>query len=72
MLCAYGDESSDETKQRVFAVGAVVGAEEQWVELEAKWVDRTGGTPFHANDCDSNQGTSRTERTKRTRISMQP
>lgn len=56
MLCAYGDESSDETKERVFAVGAVLGAEEQWALLERKWVDRTGGIAFHANECDSDQG----------------
>jgi hypothetical protein len=37
MLCAYGDESSDETKQRVFAVGAVIGSEEQWMWLDEKW-----------------------------------
>jgi len=56
MLYAYGDESSDETKRRVFAVGTVIGAEEQWAELEERWASRTGGIPFHANDCDSDQG----------------
>jgi hypothetical protein len=56
MLCAYGDESSDETKQRVFCVGAVIGAEEQWRWLAEKWRARCDGIPFHANDCDSNQG----------------
>ena len=56
ILSVFGDESSDETKQRVFAVGGVIGPEETWRELEAKWLDRTGGIPFHANECDSDQG----------------
>jgi len=56
MLRAYGDESSDETKRRVFAVGAVIGAEEQWQWLDEKWMERTGGIPFHANNCDSDCG----------------
>ncbi len=56
MLCAYGDESADETKQRVFAVGAVIGSEQQWQAIQGAWVDRTGGMPFHANDCDSDRG----------------
>ncbi|MDQ3565343.1 MAG: DUF3800 domain-containing protein [Pseudomonadota bacterium] len=56
ILSVCGDESSDETRQRVFAVGGVIGSEETWCELEAKWVARTGGVPFHANKCDSDQG----------------
>jgi hypothetical protein len=56
ILSVFGDESSDETKQRVFAVGGVIGLEETWRELEAKWLARTGGIPFHANECDSDQG----------------
>jgi hypothetical protein len=56
MLSVFGDESADETKQRVFAVGGVIGSEEAWLQLERKWIARTGGIPFHANDCDSDQG----------------
>ncbi len=56
MLFAYGDESSDETKQRVCAVAAVMGTEENWKRLEEKWIGRTGGIPFHAKDCDVNPG----------------
>src|SRR3954464_3220387 len=56
MLFAYGDESCDGSKQRVFAVGAVIGAEEQWQALEQNWLARIGGVPFHARDCDSDLG----------------
>jgi hypothetical protein len=56
MLSVFGDESSDETKQRVFSVGGVIGPEELWNELEVKWVSRTKGIPFHAKECDSDQG----------------
>jgi hypothetical protein len=56
MLSVFGDESADETKQRVFAVGGVIGSEQAWLQLEHQWISRTGGIPFHANDCDSDQG----------------
>src|SRR5712692_10503716 len=56
MLSVFGDESADETKQRVFAVAGVIGREEQWEQLEARWIARTGSFPFHAKDCESDQG----------------
>jgi hypothetical protein len=56
VLSVFGDESADETKQRVFAVAGVVGNEDQWAALEAAWIARTGGIPFHAKDCESDQG----------------
>jgi len=56
MVLVYCDESMDETCQRVCAVGGIVGTEEQWSALEAKWVERTGGIPFHANNCESDRG----------------
>jgi hypothetical protein len=56
VLLAYGDESMDETRERVCAAAAVIGTEEGWAALESKWVHRTAGIPFHANDCDSDQG----------------
>jgi hypothetical protein len=56
LLEVYGDESADETKQRVFAVGGVVGTEELWEQIETRWVARTGMIPFHANHCDSDRG----------------
>lgn len=56
MLSVFGDESADETKQRVFAIAGVIGTEEAWEALESEWIGRNGGTPFHATDCDSDQG----------------
>ena len=56
MLYVYGDESADESRQRVFAVAGLIGPEEMWEHLEASWLVRTDGTPFHSNDCDSDQG----------------
>jgi len=56
MLSVFGDDSSDETKERVFAVGGVIGTEELWRNLEAGWLIRTEGIPFHAKDCDSDFG----------------
>jgi hypothetical protein len=56
MLLVYGDESMDETKQRVCAVAGIIGREDQWKALEFQWVRRTNGVPFHGNDCDSDQG----------------
>jgi Protein of unknown function (DUF3800) len=56
MLRAYGDESMDETKQRVCAVAAVTGSDDDWRALEEKWIARNHGLPFHAKDCDINPG----------------
>lgn len=56
MLSVFGDESSDETKQRVFSVAGVVGSEEMWEAIEVAWVARTAGVPFHANHCESDWG----------------
>lgn len=55
MISVYGDESADETRERVFSVAGVVGLEEDWQSLQQKWDERCGGIPFHANDCESNQ-----------------
>jgi hypothetical protein len=56
LLRVYGDESSDEKKERVFAVAGVIGSEEMWDAIERRWLSRTGGVPFHANNCDSDRG----------------
>jgi hypothetical protein len=56
VLSAFGDESSDETHQRVFAVAAIFGEQQHWDELEVKWRERTGDIDFHAADCDSDAG----------------
>ena len=56
MILVYGDDSADEKKQRICAVAIVVGDEERWSALESKWTARTNGIPFHAKDCESDQG----------------
>lgn len=53
MSTVFGDESADETKQRVFAIAALEGTESEWQELQGKWVTRTGGKEFHATECES-------------------
>lgn len=53
MVSVFGDESADERKQRVFAVAAVIGTDDQWDDLIGKWVERTGGKIFHATDCET-------------------
>lgn len=52
MLLVYGDESMDQTQDRVCAVAGVIGTEEQWDWIEPIWKARTGNVPFHANDCE--------------------
>jgi len=57
MLILYGDDSFDETHSRVFAAGAVVARQEQWDIFLPDWVARNPKErPFHATDCDSDQG----------------
>jgi hypothetical protein len=56
MMFVYGDDSSDEKRQRVCAVAVVLGTEERWQQLESQWIARTRGVPFHARDCESDQG----------------
>ncbi len=53
MASVFGDESADETKQRVFAVAGLEGTESEWRALEKRWLARTGGKEFHAADCES-------------------
>jgi len=53
MASVFGDESADETRQRVFAVAGLEGAEPEWKALEEKWIARTGEKEFHAADCES-------------------
>jgi hypothetical protein len=55
VLAVYGDESADSKKERVFAVAGVVASEREWRVLESQWLERTGGVPFHATDCDTDR-----------------
>jgi hypothetical protein len=54
VLSAFGDESFDENKERVFAVAAIYGEQHQWDAFELAWRGRLPrGIDFHAADCDS-------------------
>ncbi len=59
MLSVFGDESADETQQRVFAVGGVIGDEDRWNWLEERWIICNESAPSHATDCDSDSGNYR-------------
>lgn len=52
----FGDESSDETKSRVFAVAGVFGGDRDWKSVGDAWLDRMGGIIFHAAQCETDQG----------------
>ncbi len=56
VLTVNGDESHDEAKKRVFAVGGLIGREEEWDSLRLIWNEQTGGKIFHAADCESDHG----------------
>lgn len=56
MLQVFGDESHDPKSERVFAVAAIFGTEEQWAALRPLWTDRLGGRVFHASDCETDHG----------------
>jgi hypothetical protein len=48
VISVVGDESSDETHERVFAISAVVGNDEEWGAAESAWLEATRGEEFHA------------------------
>lgn len=52
VLSVVGDESADETQQRVFAVSGVFGVEDEWLDAEHAWAKVTKGEVFHAADWD--------------------
>lgn len=56
MLKIFGDESYDEQKKRVYAVGVVFATAEQWKDLEHEWLKRTCGVPIHAAELESDRG----------------
>jgi hypothetical protein len=56
MLVAYGDDSSDAAKARVFAAATVVGRQAEWDEFGERWKAVNGDRPFHATDCDCDEG----------------
>jgi hypothetical protein len=56
MLCVFGDESHDSTKERIFAVAGLLGDESQWAAFRHEWNARLSGLVFHAADCESGYG----------------
>lgn len=56
MLVAYGDDSSDERRNRVFAAATIVGTQDEWDAFEVSWRRWNGDRPFHATDCDCDRG----------------
>lgn len=52
----FGDESSDESKSRVFAAAGVFGHDDDWKSIGEAWLDRTKGVIFHAADCETDKG----------------
>jgi len=60
MILVYGDDSADELRERVCAVAVVIGTEDSWRRVEEQWKARNGAIPFHARDCESDQGDYRT------------
>lgn len=37
-------------------MAVIAGTEQWWQNVENQWIVRCGGIPFHATDCESNQG----------------
>lgn len=54
VLSVFGDESADETSERVFAISGLFGAEDEWRAAEESWLALTKGEVFHAADWERN------------------
>lgn len=48
VISVFGDESSDETHERVYAVSGLIGTDDEWPEAQELWLRATGGEEFHA------------------------
>lgn len=53
MYSVFGDESSDERCERVFAIGGLFGNDVEWEQVIAKWIEITHGEEFHATQRDT-------------------
>lgn len=47
-ISIFGDESSDESHERVFSVSGLIGTDDEWAEAESLWIEATRGEEFHA------------------------
>jgi len=52
LLSVFGDESADETKQRVWAVCGLIGNDDEWKAAIEVWASITDGQEFHAAECE--------------------
>lgn len=50
MINVFGDESSDETHERVFSISGLIGTDDEWAQAEALWGRATRGEEFHATE----------------------
>jgi hypothetical protein len=50
ILSIFGDESSDQKQERIFAVSGVSGSSIEWEKAIAGWIRLTKGEEFHAAD----------------------
>jgi hypothetical protein len=48
VISVFGDESSDESHERVFSVSGLIGTDAEWAEAEALWIAATRCEEFHA------------------------
>ena len=46
VVSIFGDESSDESHERVFSVSGLVGTDAEWAEADALWMKATRGEEF--------------------------
>lgn len=52
MYSAFGDESSDQRCDRVFAIGSLFGDSDSWRDVATNWNKITNGEEFHASQWD--------------------
>jgi len=50
VISVFGDESSDETHERVFSLSGLIGNQAEWAEADQLWARATGAEEFHAAD----------------------
>src|SRR6267142_1126520 len=48
VISVFGDESSDESHERVFSGSGLIGTDAEWAEADALWVAATRGEELHA------------------------
>ena len=74
VLKGYFDDSGDDKRKRFSAVGGLVGGPPQWSHFEKRWSVATYDLkePFHATDCEAQQGCCHEEPRSASRDETQP